>query len=87
MCSTCMGSAPIRKSLKVVDAGHDGAGFAFERAFAPADQALVGFEFDEDIGAVGVRSERNAEDFHAGDFQPGLHVGESAASPAGPACG
>ena len=52
---------------KVVHAGHDGAGFAFERAFAPADDALVGFELDEDVGAVGIGRERDAEDLHAGD--------------------
>ena len=62
-----------QKVAEIVDAGHDGAGFAFERALAPADQALVGFELDEYVGPVGVRRQRDAEDFQAGDFQTGVH--------------
>ena len=46
-------------------------GLALERGFAPAHNALIGFELDKDVGAVGVGSERNAEDLHAGDADPG----------------
>src|SRR5579872_3721002 len=41
---------------EIVDAGNNGAGFSFERAFTPADQALIRLDFDEHIGAIGVRS-------------------------------
>ena len=59
---------------EVVDAGHHCAGFAFERAFAPADHALIGFEFHEDIGPVGIARQGNAEDFHAGDLEARLQI-------------
>ena len=37
---------------EILDAGHHGGRFAFERALAPTHYALVGFELHEDIGTV-----------------------------------
>ena len=56
---------------EIVDAGDDGAGLAFERALAPADEALVGFQLDEDVGTVRVGRQGNAEDLHVRDLHAG----------------
>ena len=65
---------------EVFDAGHDRAGFAFQRALAPAHQALVGFQFDEDIRPVGRGRQRHAEDFHPGHLQARLQTVEGPAA-------
>ena len=62
---------------EVVDTRHHGAGFAFERAFAPSDQPLVGLEFDEHVRPIGVRSQRNAEHLHPRDLQARIADGRS----------
>lgn len=62
--------------FEVVDASHHGAGFAFQRSFTPSDQALIRFEFEEHVRPVGVRSQRNTEHFHSGDFQSRLNTRE-----------
>ena len=63
------GVAADQEVAEIVDAGDGGAGFAFQRGFAPANDAGVGFELDEDVGAVGFGRERDSEDFHAGDLR------------------
>ena len=65
---------------EVVHAGDDRAGLPFERAFTPAHQALVGFELDEDVGAVGLGVERNAKDLHAGNAEAGTDAFEGGGS-------
>jgi hypothetical protein len=54
---------------EVLHAGHGGAGLAFKSGFTPADQALIGFNLDEDIRTVGVGSQRDAEYLHVCDAQ------------------
>jgi hypothetical protein len=66
------GIGPDDELLEVLDARHSRAGFTFEGALTPADNALVGFELAEDVGAVGGGRQRDAEHLHAGDLQPGL---------------
>src|ERR1700733_7437078 len=65
------------KVAKIEDAGHSGLGFALERPFAPADEALVGLELHENVRAVGLRGQRNAEDFEVSDFQTRVQVAKS----------
>ena len=64
---------------EVLDAGHVGAGLAFQRALAPTHQTLVGFEFDEYVRPVGRGRQRHAEHLHPGDFETGLQRLEAAA--------
>jgi hypothetical protein len=65
------------KVAEVLDAGHGRAGFAFERALAPADEPLVGFELAENVRTVGIGRQRDTEHFHAGDLQSGLQTLEA----------
>ena len=68
------------KVVEVVHAGDDSAGLPFERAFTPAHQALVGFELDEDVGAVRLGVERNAKDLHTGHAEAGADAFEGGGS-------
>src|ERR1700689_3883792 len=68
--------APDQEVAEVLNAGHDGLGLALKRAFTPAHQPLVCFQFDEDVGPVRVRSQRHTENFEIGDRQARAQVTE-----------
>src|SRR3982750_1526405 len=71
------GIAADNEVLQIHYAGHCGAGIAFKRGFAPTRYALIGFEFDENIGPVGLRDtliERYSENAHVGDPQFRSHI-------------
>src|SRR5262249_39299450 len=55
---------------EVVHAGGDRARLAFERTLPPADEAGVGLEPHEDVGAVRLGRQGDAEDLPAGDADP-----------------
>ena len=61
---------------KVIYTSHHRAGLALERALAPADQSLIGFELNEYIRAVGSGREGNTEHFESSDLQARLNSGE-----------
>ena len=62
---------------EILDAGDHRAGLAFERAFAPADEACVGFELHEDIRTVRIGCQRNAEHLHVRDPDFRADAGEA----------
>jgi hypothetical protein len=64
-----------QKLFEVLDAVDGSGGFAFEPAFAPAVDALVGFDFDEDIRAVGLFGcgQGNAKGLDVGDAEIRTH--------------
>jgi hypothetical protein len=42
------------KVAEILNAGHRGLGFALQCALSPADQSLIGLEFDENVGSIGI---------------------------------
>ena len=52
---------------EVVDAGHHRARFALQGSFAPSHHALVRFDLHENVRAVRIARQRDAEDFQAAD--------------------
>ncbi len=59
---------PDKKIAKVLDASHGSPGLAFERALAPAHNALVRLQLYEDIRPVGVGRQRNAKHFQVSNL-------------------
>jgi hypothetical protein len=62
---------------KIVDAGHQGAGLAFEGSFAPSHNALVRFNLHEDVGPVRFAGEGDSKDFQSCDRDAGMEPFES----------
>ena len=75
----------MRNSRKSLTQAITAAGLALQRAFAPADQARVGLQLDEDVGPVRIRRERDAEHLHLGDAAPSSRWLRSASAPPAPA--
>src|SRR5665213_3041177 len=52
------------KFAEILYACHGSAGLALKGSFAPPNQSLIGFKFDEDVRTVRIRRERNAKHLH-----------------------
>src|SRR5262249_59141474 len=59
--------AADQETAEVVHAGDDSTRLALEGALTPADESGVGLELHEDVGAVRLGSQGDAEHLHARD--------------------